>query len=525
MGFINARVYAFFKPLRLYEGFVVFNDKVIYTGNNTDVVQLTRDLGGNVIDLKGKTVLPGFIDAHLHLDSLGLSLVTLDLRGVKSIDELKKKLKLYSESSSFKWIIGRGWDQELFIDKRYPTKLDLDEVVKDRPVILIRTCGHVAVLNTVALELTGLAAYDKKEVEKDTCGNPTGLIYEEAVQIASRKFMESITINELTELLKKAQYYLISHGITTVGFVSCSLKSLKALLEMWVRGELKIRVRLYVNPFDNELNLVELLRSIGLKRGFGDEYLKIMGLKLFADGSLGARTAWLTQPYEDDQSTNGYPAFEPDNLRKISKLSDELGLQLAIHAIGDKAIETVLSIYRELKNIKHLRHRIEHVSVLRDDELEEFSKLGAVAVVQPHFVISDWWADRRLGSKRIRWLYRFRSMIDNGIPVAFSTDAPVEPVNPWETIYAAVTRGKYDNIAFYDDIKHESINVIDALHSYTYGSAYAIHEENVLGSLLPGSYADFVVVDRDPLETPDHQLKNIKILETYIGGIKVYSNE
>jgi len=521
-GFINAKIYASFKPLRVFEGFIVAGDKVAYAGSSVEVKQVVESLGGRIIDLKNRVVLPGFIDSHLHLDSLGLTLVSLDLRGVRSISELKEKLRMYSETTKFKWVIGRGWDQEMLLEKRYPTRLDLDEVVKDKPAVLLRTCGHAAVLNTKALELTGLINYEGKEVEKSTDGYPTGVIYEEAVGIAMAKFAESISIEEYVELLRVAQNHLVSQGVTSIGFMSCSLKSLKALLEMWVRNELKIRVRVYLNPMDNNLNLIETLKSLGLKRGFGGKYLKIMGFKLYADGSLGARTAWLTQPYNDDSSKTGYPAIDPYYLREIAKIIDEAGLQLAIHAIGDRAVEEVLGIYRELNNTRSLRHRIEHVSLLRDDQLLELSNSGAVAVVQPHFIVSDWWADRRLGPSRIKWLYRFKSMIESNVRVAFSTDAPVEPVNPWETVYAAVTRGKYDNLPFYREILHESLDVLEALHSYTYGSAYAIHEEDVLGSLLPGFYADFVVLDKDPLETPDNQLKDIKILETYVGGVKVW---
>ena len=515
VGFINGVVYVSFKPLNLVDGFLVSGDRVLYAGSSSVVKQLTSLLGGSIVDLKGKTILPGFIDSHIHLDELGLSLRILDLRGVKSIRELKEKLRDYASKSRSQWIIGRGWDQELFEEKKWPTRWDLDEVVSDRPVLLVRVCGHAGVLNTHGLEITGLINSIDRNVLRNENGESTGIVVEDALSKARSMIREFLSVNDYVEFLKTAQEHLLSNGITTVGFVSCSLKSLRALMELWRRGELKIRVRLYLYP-------LEAIRELGVKAGFGDSYLKIMGVKLFADGSLGARTAWLSEPYSDDPSTSGYPVIKYEELLEVAKTIDENGLQLAVHAIGDKAIEMVLDVYRALENTKRLRHRIEHLSVLRDDELEEISKLGVVGVVQPHFIISDWWAKNRLGEKRVKWLYRFKSMIEKNVPIALSTDAPVEPVNPWETIYAAVTRGEYDNIPYYEDTREESLSVVEALHSYTAGSAYSLHGENELGTLKPGALADFIVVDRDPLMTPPRELGRIKVLETYVGGVRVW---
>lgn len=522
VGFINGKIYLSFKPLKIADGLLVSDGRVLYAGPRDAVAILAKSLGGNLVDLGGKVVIPGFIDTHLHLDSLGLSLHALDLRSVKSIYELKSKLREYAATVKTEWILGHGWDHELFEERRWPTRWDIDEVIPDKPVLLTRMCLHAGVLNTRALELTGLSKNHIKGVLRDSSGNPTGIVVEEALKVIRERIKETLGFRDHVELIKTAQKHLLSHGITTVGFVSCGLVSLKALLELWRNGELNIRVRVYLNPANGGVDVIGVLRELGVKVGFGDEYLKIMGIKLFLDGALGARTAWLSEPYSDDPSTSGYPLMDLDKLKETAKIVDEAGLQLAVHAIGDRAVRAALDVLRELPNTGKLRHRIEHVSIIKDDDLKLMAELGAVAVVQPHFIISDWWAINRLGEKRIKWLYRFKSLIDAGIPVSFSTDAPVEPVNPWETVYAAVTRGVYEHVPFYEATLHESLNVVEALHAYTYGSAYAIHSERELGSLEQGKLADFLVIDRDPLSISERELRYIRVLEVYVGGVKVW---
>lgn len=519
-GFVNGKIYLSYKPLRIVDAIIVHGQRVLYAGTSTRAIELAKSLGGDIVDLDGKVVLPGFIDSHIHMDSLGLTLVSLDLTGVKSISELKNRVKQYVERFKPRVVIGRGWDQELFVEKRYPTRIDIDEVVKDIPVLLIRICGHMALLNTKGLEYTGLIGKADRNVNEDSAG----LVVENAVGEAYKKFTESIGVEEFIGLLRKAQKYLLSHGVTSIGFVSCSLKTFKALLEMWRRNELHLRVHIYFNPVGDGIDVVKYLADLGFKLGYGDSLLKVMGIKLFVDGSLGARTAWLSEPYEDHSRTLGFQLLDREDLYKIAKRADEAGLQLAVHAIGDKAIETVLGVYSELDNTRRLRHRVEHLSVLRDDLLEDMSELGAVAVVQPRFIISDWWAIHRLGPRRMKWLYRFRSMLEKNIPIAFSTDAPVESLNPWETIYAAITRGKYDDSPTYEYTASECLGLLESLDIYTRGSSYALHDENEIGTLLPGSYADFIVVDRDPPGLVDKEIKNVKILETYVGGKRVYQN-
>lgn len=521
VGFVNGNIYISFKPLRKAEAFAIANDKIIYVGRSSEVIDIVRSLNGKIIDLNGRTVLPGFIDSHVHIDELGISLNTIDLRNVKSLRELKERIKSSLNKIETLWILGHGWDQEYFEEKRWPTRWDIDEVIRHRPAMLTRICLHAAVLNTRAMEITGLINLESPNIVRDEKGSPTGIVREDALEIAWEKVRDSMSVEDYEKLIEDAIHFAVSQGVTTLGFTGCSEKVLKALINLWSRGRLYARVRVYLTP-GKGWETVEMLRRAGLRRGFGDEYLRIMGVKIIADGSLGARTAWLSQPYSDDPSTCGAPDIPPEELKDLVKKVHETGLQLAIHGIGDKAIDAILDAYSELRDIDKARHRIEHASVLREDQLEKMARLGVVASIQPNFVISDWWALSRLGKERIRWLYPFRSMLEKGIAIGFGTDSPVEPINPWQSVYAAVTRGRYENIAHYNETKNESLSLEEALYAYTYGSAYIMFEENSLGILDVGRLADFVIVDRDPFKVEDRDLKNIKVLETYVGGRRVW---
>ena len=521
-AFINGKIYVSFSPLRVESGLVVHGERVLYVGSSERALEVARSLGGEVVDLSGRVVVPGFVDSHLHVDSLGLVLSTLDLRGVRSIRELKERLREYASKSRFTWILGHGWDQELFEEKRWPTRWDLDEAVGDRPVLLTRICLHAGVVNTRALLASRVLESGLPGVVRSESGEATGVLLEEALKYTRVKVRSELTLRDYVELVKTAQEHLLAHGVTTVGVAGCGLKAFRALVYAWSRGELRVRFRVYLYHRDGEVDVVELLDRLGIRSGFGNTYLRVMGIKLFADGALGPRTAWLSEPYSDDPATTGKPLLGEEELRRITKRAHDLGLQVAIHAIGDRALDAVLEAFSYVKPEK-LRHRIEHASLVRDDQLEELRKLKPAISVQPRFVISDWWAKSRVGDKRIKWLYRFKTLISSGLVVGFSTDAPVEPVNPWETVYAAVTRGKYENIPYYEDTAHEALTVLESLHAYTAGSAQVLRCESEVGSLEPGKLADFVVLDRDPLSIPNREIREIKVLETYIGGTRVYS--
>ncbi len=352
---------------------------------------------------------------------------------------------------------------------------------------------------------------------KDENGVPTGVIREEVLSYV-RESIE-FEARELERFLLDAQRHALEHGVTTIGFVSTPLRLLPILFELHRRSMLNVRLRLYLEP-----RAVNVLASLGIRGPLGDDMLRIQGVKVFVDGSLGGRTAWLSQPYSDDPSTSGVPVITEDELMDLAKRVAELGLQLAVHAIGDRALDLVLRVYETLgETVRMNRFRVEHASVVRDDQLDKLSNLGAVTVVQPHFVITDWWVVKRVGIERAKWVYRFRSMLERGIPLAFSTDAPVEPINPWETVYAAVERGENEGIELAKLTPNEKLDIVTALHLYTRGSAQAVGSDD-LGALEPGFHADLVIVDRDPLTITDPvELTKIRTLATFVAGERAYS--
>ncbi|HAF50566.1 MAG TPA: amidohydrolase, partial [Synergistaceae bacterium] len=315
--------------------------------------------------------------------------------------------------------------------------------------------------------------------------------------------------------LRAGAFHAASRGVTTLGFVSCGARELAALIEL--EEELPLRVRVYLNP---ERDALKALKDLGIRRGFGSDLLKIQGIKILADGSLGARTARLSSPYEDDPETFGQYNVKRDELLSLAAEANEAKLQLAIHGIGDATIDMILDAYEAL-GPSDLRHRIEHASLSRPDQIERMARMGVAVTVQPHFVLTDWWLPERVGHQRAKWIYPFRSIMKAEVPVGFGTDSPVEPIDPFETLYAAVTRGKFEAHSVYEISKEEALTVEESLYCYTFGSACVMGEEKLLGSLEEGKFADFVVVEDDPLTVDERNLRTVGTVEARLGGRRV----
>jgi predicted amidohydrolase YtcJ len=514
-AFLNGHIYISFRPKKEAGGLLIAGGKVLSSGREDQIKDLAERLGAEIVDLKGKTLLPGFIDSHAHLDEIGLSLRSVDLRGTKSLEELKAKLDAFARDNNSPWILGYGWDQELFAEHRWPMRYDLDAVEKKRPVMLSRVCLHAAVINTPALKELGLDP-SSPNVLKGKDGAPSGVIVEEALNIAKERFRRSLTIEDWKEYLRAGAFHAASRGVSTLGFVSCGARELAALIELG--EELPLRVRAYLNP---ERDVLKALKGLGIRQGFGDDLLKIQGIKILADGSLGARTARLSDPYEDDPEAFGQYNVRRDELLSLAAEADEAKLQLAIHGIGDATIDMILDAYEALGH-SDLRHRIEHASLSRPDQIERMAQVGIAVTVQPHFVLTDWWLLERVGQRRAKWIYPFRSIMQAGVPVGFGTDSPVEPIDPFETLYAAVTRGKFEAPSVYETSKEEALTVEESLYCYTLGSAYVMGEEKLLGNLEEGKIADFVVVEDNPLTVDERNLRTVRIAETYLGGRRVF---
>jgi len=512
---VNGRIYVSFRPIRMAEALVTLNERVAYVGIESKAMELADIFDSDVIDLKGKATMPGFVDSHMHLDWLGSIFETLDLRGCRSIRQLKEKLREYIDGhEEMNYIIGRGWDQELFVEKRYPTRWDIDEVEIGRPVILTRICGHAAVLNSKALEEAGiLEKVSSPHLQRDADGEPTGIVTEGLLEFAEGKLQTSSNVRDLLRQFQNGLSYCASKGITTLDFVSCTLESYKALQILRKEGKLLVRVRVHMTP-----KALDALSALGIRGGYGDSMLKVVGIKAFADGSLGARTAWLSFPYGDQPGEFGSALIGEDELESLARSAEDLDLQIATHAIGDRAIDIILSAYGKIESTKRLRHRIEHCSIVRNDQVGRIKELGAAVTIKPHFVISDWWVTSRIGKERARLAYPFKKMAIEIACIGIGTDCPVEPVNPWETVYAAVTRGAEDGVPLASETQEEKLTLEETLDKYTYGSSCTLNEENDLGTLDPGKYADFVILETDPFSVNVEQIRDLKVLETYVGG-------
>ncbi len=500
------RIYTQFKPVKTVECLITSFGRVIYAGSTNVCEYICRNTSCEHIKVDG-VALPGFVDPHIHMDALGINLHAIDLRDAKSIDEVKKLIKIYSGRVISGWIIGRGWDQEKFIEKRIITRHDIDAVVRELPVLLLRVCGHLGVVNTKAMELLKLTDIFRCDPNVDAIN---GVVKEDVLEYIWRKI--DIDVDSYRRILDSAQRYIIEHGVTSIGFLSAPINIIPTLISMDLENRLWIRTHLYLDAIYSNI-----FKSIGLKRGFGDEFLKFMGIKIFIDGSLGARTALLTLPYNDDPSNYGVERISTNTLAQILNWAKENSIDVALHAIGDKALD--IALYSIRNTLSNNYTRIEHASIVRDDQLDGLK--GLRIAVQPHFILSDFWVVDRVGVERARYVYRVKSLIDRNIVLGFSTDAPVEDINPWRTIYAAITRGAFEGIELAKYTYDEAIDVVEALHLYTKGSSQLLLR-NDIGCLEPGCLADINVVDRDPLKLDLHELKSIRTLKVFIEGKNVF---
>lgn len=485
-AFVNGKIYSNYYPeVQSHTAMVVDQKKVVFVGDD----ETAKRIGEEIFDLHGQTVLPGFTDSHMHLDETGMALSHLDLRGVESIGEFRTKLQEFS-SKSKELVYGWGWDQELFEEKRWPRSSDVDDIVNDRPLLLSRLDGHSCLVNTFLLKILGIKSED-------------GIVMEADSDYARAKLSEMVSRDLKSKYLVAAMDHYLANGVTSIGFVSCSQEIFGILRELDKKGRLPLRVNAYVNPSDFD----------SVKDYKDTEFLKLKGIKLFTDGSLGSRTALMSSKYCDFDSY-GEQVNPLHVLKDYSKKCEETGRHVAIHAIGDGGIDLAILALNDLGP----GNRIEHCAVVRDDQIEKMG--GMNLVVQPHFIHTDFWSLDRVGTARAKWVYRFMDFINKGINVAFSTDSPVEPVNPFLGLYSAITRGAYEGIPLAKYTADQKMDLSLSLHCYTKGSAIALNERS-LGSLGTGDYADFIIPDVDPFTVDAKEIGKITVREVYVGGQKM----
>ena len=496
------------------------------------VVQVLRGPGAPVmpfdkrVDAGGRTLLPGLIDAHGHVMGLGLAALQLDLVGTNSVEDLQARLRDYAGRPGRAWILGRGWNQELWPTKRFPTAADLDAVVPERPVMLERVDGHAVVVNSAALKAAGITAATKDpvggKIERDSNGNPTGLLIDAASELVSAKVPPPSPV-QLAQALEKAQDLLIATGVTATADMGTSAADWAVMQKAAADGRLKVRIMSY----SAGLKPIETIARLGPSNWLYEDRLRMGGVKLYSDGALGSRGAYLKQPYADQRDTRGLRFLTDEELRDQAGKAAALGYQIAIHAIGDGANAQVISAYEGLsaKYGKERRWRIEHFQIVDPTDIPRLAPAGIIASMQPVHQTSDrLMAEKRLGPDRLAGAYAWRSVIKSGARIAFGSDYPVESPNPFPSLAAAISRQDMNGQPPGGWIPEERVSFEQALSGFTRDAAYAGFAEQKFGALEPGKWADFILVDRDVSAADPQALARTEVLETWVAGKKVWSS-
>lgn len=514
------------------EAMAIQGDRILAVGTTDEIFPLKTEQT-ETIDLKGEVVVPGFNDSHMHLINLGQSMDGIDLSPARSVPDLIRLGQDYHDRNPSQfWILGRGFNQENFALKTLPAKSDLDRISTVNPVLFTRVCGHICIANSKALEMAGIHAERQDPpgggIDRDEGGAPTGVLRENAISLVKR-LIPSPTVHDLKRVIGIASQAAASLGLTTVQSNDLhGTRTLKNRLEAYGQlaraGELPIRIQLQSTMATVE----ELQTYIEVWKTYQQgTHLTLGPLKLFADGSLGGRTAALTYPYADEPLNSGMPIYTQDELDQLVSLAAQNNLQVAVHAIGDRAIDMVLDSCEKARRAQAhwtARPRIIHAQITRLDQLKRMASLGVVCDIQPIFVPTDLhFVEKRIGAEKARWSYAWKTMGDLGIHTAGGSDSPVESCNPLWGMHAAITRQDHQGYPPRGWHPMERLSPKNALALLTQGSAYAAHEERIKGSLSPGKLADFVILPADPTEVPPDELLTMQVTATYVGGQRVFA--
>lgn len=531
IAIINGKILAHDK---FVEAIGIKDGLIKLVGSNKDI--LNSKGNAEVIDAKGNLVLPGLNDSHLHLHSLGAYLNSVDCHGVDSISRIIEMGKEFIEKNNIEDgepVLGTGWNQDYFKDeKRSLNRHDLDKISTTNPIVFRRTCGHVNVCNTKALEILGIDENTEQveggyfELEDD--GYPSGVFNEKSEELLN-DVLPKVTLESVKKNILAASKIASSYGITSVqvGDLSYSRVEypyiLQAYKELEETNELSVRVNLQC-WFDDTKTFSEFINQ-GYKTGVGSDFVKIGPLKLFVDGSLGAKTALLRQPYHDDNSTCGIECMTQSQLDEMVMLADRSGFQVMVHAIGDEAITRVLNSYEKVckKSSNPLRHGINHCQITDYKMLERFKENDILAYVQPIFLHYDLHiVEDRVGKELAKTSYGFNTMEKLGLNVAYGTDAPIDSFNPYECMYCAVTRKDLTGYPSDGFNISEAVNIETAINRYTTGGAYASFDEDKKGSIEVGKFADIVILNQDLFTINQNDIKNTKAVVTIVDGKVVY---
>ncbi len=503
-----------FTGTRYVEALLVEGERVLVAGTEEEV-RRASPTGVETVRLDGRIVIPGLVDSHLHLSELVRQRAGVALAGARSIEEAGARIRGWSERHPRGPIFGGGWNQDEFVDRRWPDRADLDGIAPDRPVVLYRACGHVAWVNSVALALAGIGRGTPDPaggaIGRDARGEPNGLLYENALQLVEPIGRGALRVD--ASGLEPTLRWAAGRGVTSVGSMRADRWEIEALRALAGSGTLPVQVRSYVGIE----YLEEVERSGALQHSGASEPVRVIGVKAFADGSFGGRTALLHAPYSDAPDTSGLAVTTPAQFSEVVARARALGLAPAIHAIGDRGIDRALDAL-ETDRVPSPPSRIEHASLTPPTTIDRIDRVRPALVVQPGFVASDWWLEGRVGPGRVRWAYAFRTLIEKGHLLAGSSDAPFDAFDPWIGIRCAVRRtdaaGRSANPLFSEALSPEM-----AISLYTVNGGRALGERSI-GELRAGARADLLVLNGPTLAAVVEAVRE-PVAETWSGGVRV----
>jgi predicted amidohydrolase YtcJ len=515
------------------EALAIANGEVIAAGASTDI--LAKYKGAQVIDLGGAFAMPGFNDAHVHLGEAGRIKLSVDLTGTRSLAEMQARVRSAAMAApAGTWLLGGGWDHTLWATKVLPTRADLDAVTGAHPAIFSRIDGHIAIANSAALAAAGITGATLSpsggKIDHDAQGEPTGILREDSAMELVWAHVPPPTTVQRRRGLELALADAAAHGLTSAQDNS-DWEDFLVLEQMEREGHLPIRVTEWL-AFSDPIETLEAHQAAHNK---DDRMLHTGMLKGFMDGSLGSRTAAMLAPYADDPDNSGIPRYQQAGLDRMAAERAAAGFQMGFHAIGDRAVTMALDAFAVAESattqangtgrpahLRDPRYRIEHSQVLAPGDFARYKQLGVIASMQPNHLLTDMaWAPARLGPEREKYAYAWKSFLDAGVPLAFGTDYPVEPITPFRGVYCAVTRmNEAGTQTFHPEQK---LTLSQALDAYTQGSAYAEFAEPWKGKLAPGYAADFVVLDRDPFAVTPTAILATNVVKTVVAGKIVYA--